>query len=110
MLSLVLRKTSGKPTRGRRTPVAHGYSSSVLAPVSCVGEVLGWHCGSDPVVLDLPACDTGKSLRSTRPWCSTLAGLIPGLHVLAGQLPFGSKTPSSSPTEGPVRVIPGGYS
>lgn len=90
--------------------MAHGHSSSVLAPVSCVGEVLGWHCGSDPVVLDLLACDTGKSLRSTRPWCSTLAGLIPGLHVLAGQLPFGSKTPSSSPTEGPVRVIPGGYS
>lgn len=89
--------------------MAQRYSSSVLAPVSSV-EVLGWHCGSEPVMLDLPACDTEKSLRSTRPCCSAWSGLTPGLHVLAGKLPFSGKIPSSSPTEGPVRVIPGGYS
>lgn len=89
--------------------LARRCCSSVLAPVGCVGEVLGWHCGSEPV-LDLPACDTGKSLKSTTFWCSNLSGLIPGLHVMAGQLPFGGKTPSASPAEGPIRDIPGGYS
>lgn len=41
--------------------MAHRHSSAVLAAVSCVGEVLGWHCGSEPVMLDVTLGRAGKA-------------------------------------------------
>lgn len=55
------------------------------------------------------ARDTMKSLSSMRPWSRSFAGLVPGLHALAGHLPSGgeSESPSTGPNEGPLRAHPG---
>lgn len=99
-------KTDGKLEGGKWTSVAQVYSSCVLALPSCIGEVLGLNCR---ILWSWTAREVGKSVGSTGTWSTPLAGVIPGLHALAGHLPSGgeSETASTSPSEGPVGALPG---